>query len=440
MIPQGVDSEKSLGSLSGAVERGSLPLFRRAALSARQMAEFGQPIALMPVSWHLLTGLCLLLFVLAVVFLSTHTIVRKETVMGVLSMSLGELRVTPPSPGVISSVLVKDGQHVAAGEALVTVTTEHVLGLGESFGKRMDAVLDDEERSLVDRLATLEREAPIQLRAIEGRLKSDRERLRLMAQSQESRMERLAAARATYESSLDSLKRGLITSEVLRQRHYDFLAQQTAMSELESELARTEGSIAENEGSFQKAPQEYSKARAELQNALAVLEEKRLEARRARGYMMVAQVSGRVTNLQARAGQPADARHPLMTVVPDGSELQAILYVPSRAAGFVRPGNKVRLLYDSFPYQQFGASEGFVEGVSATVLRPEEIEGSVKLEEPVYRVTVHTTKQSVNAYGREVPLRAGTALTADLLLEERSFFRLLIEPLIASGRRVLGDS
>ena len=49
-----------------------------------------------------------------------------------------------------------------------------------------------------------------------------------------------------------------------------------------------------------------------------------------------------------------------MTLTPRGGALRAELYVPSRAIGFVKSGQRVRLLYDAFPYQKFGPAWGEV--------------------------------------------------------------------------------
>jgi membrane fusion protein len=47
-------------------------------------------------------------------------------------------------------------------------------------------------------------------------------------------------------------------------------------------------------------------------------------------------------------------------IVPNDSVLQAELFVPTRAIGLVQPGHEVRILYEAFPYQQFGTYSGKV--------------------------------------------------------------------------------
>ena len=112
--------------------------------------------------------------------------------------------------------------------------------------------------------------------------------------------------------------------------------------------------------------------------------------------------------------------------------------MPSRAIAFVAEGRRVRLLYDAFPYTRFGPGWGTVSGVSSAVLRPEEVVAAVRVAEPVYRVLVALEAPVMSAYGKEVPLQSGMALTADILLESRSFLDLLLDPLLAARGRVLG--
>jgi membrane fusion protein len=124
-----------------------------------------------------------------------------------------------------------------------------------------------------------------------------------------------------------------------------------------------------------------------------------------------------------------------MTLVPAGAELEARLHGPSRAIGFVRPGQRVRLRYEAFPYQKFGQYEGAVKSVSRSTVGPAELGGSDGAQpgpvpgEPVYRVTVELARQTATAYGEEVPLQPGMRLEADVLIETRRVYRWVLDPL-----------
>jgi len=110
--------------------------------------------------------------------------------------------------------------------------------------------------------------------------------------------------------------------------------------------------------------------------------------------------------------------------------------VPSRAIGFIVPGQRVRLMVDAFPYQRFGTLGGSVSTVSRAVLSPNEVLGKVALTEPAYRITVRLDRQDIDAFGRSVPLQPDMTLKADIVLEGRSLAAWLFEPLISVRGRM----
>jgi membrane fusion protein len=118
--------------------------------------------------------------------------------------------------------------------------------------------------------------------------------------------------------------------------------------------------------------------------------------------------------------------------MPPNSTLKAELYVPTRAVGFVRAGQPVRVLYDAFPYQSFGTYGGRIETVSQTILTASDVSGPISLSEPAYRVTARLDRPDVDAYGRRVPLQPGMLLKADIILEKRSLLKWLLDPLLSA--------
>src|SRR6185295_17450355 len=126
---------------------------------------------------------------------------------------------------------------------------------------------------------------------------------------------------------------------------------------------------------------------------------------------------------------------PLMEIVPEGSALRAQVYAPTRAIGFVRPGQEVRLLYDAFPYQRFGSFGGRIVRVSRSVIDPRQLAEPLRIEEAVYQIEVRPDAQSIGAGGQTVPLQPGMTLTANIILDRRSFLDWLLAPLHAVMRR-----
>jgi membrane fusion protein len=96
----------------------------------------------------------------------------------------------------------------------------------------------------------------------------------------------------------------------------------------------------------------------------------------------------------------------------------------------------VRLMIDAFPYQRFGAYGGTVDVVSQAVLAPNEVFGHVPVKEPSYRVTVRLDRQTIDAFGRQVPLQPDMTVQADIVLEERSLVAWLLEPILSVRGRM----
>jgi membrane fusion protein len=169
-----------------------------------------------------------------------------------------------------------------------------------------------------------------------------------------------------------------------------------------------------------------------LRSELATTEQRITEISGRRAYVIRAPDAGRISTLQTTVGQFADARRPQMEIIPNDSALQAELFVPTRGIGFVQPGQKVRILYEAFPHQQFGAYGGRISEISQTILtRSDAAAGPIELKEPAYRVTVVLDRPDIDAYGKRIPLQAGMLLNADIILEKRSVMRWFLDPLLS---------
>ena len=134
-------------------------------------------------------------------------------------------------------------------------------------------------------------------------------------------------------------------------------------------------------------------------------------------------------------GQTVAPQSVIAVVTPEGSTLEAELYVPSRSAGFITEGQEVQLMYQAFPYQKFGTAKGRVRSVSRTVLAPAEVAiPGLEIQEPVFRVKVNMESDMVRAYGQDIPVQPGMLLSASIVIDRRTLFEWLLDPLYAVGR------
>ena len=158
--------------------------------------------------------------------------------------------------------------------------------------------------------------------------------------------------------------------------------------------------------------------------------------------MIRAPVDGVLSAVTAQPGQMVAAGTALATVLPANASLQAHLYAPSSALGFVRADQAVQLRYPAYPYQKFGLQHGRVLEVARTPLAPAEVAALGNAArgdtagEPLYRITVALDQQSVQAYGQAQALSPGMAVDADVLLDRRRLIEWLFEPVLGLAGRV----
>ena len=168
-----------------------------------------------------------------------------------------------------------------------------------------------------------------------------------------------------------------------------------------------------------------------IRDDLSALDVRLAELDGRRAYVLRAPIAGRVSTLQATVGQYADPRRLQMEIVPAKAILQAELFVPTRAIGFVEPGQKIRIMYEAFPYQHFGTYSGRITNVSQTIVTAADAVGPVLLKEPAYRVRATIDQAEIKTKGRRILLQPDMLLRADIILEERPLIQWLIEPLLS---------
>ncbi|KPF67324.1 hypothetical protein IP84_13245, partial [beta proteobacterium AAP99] len=131
---------------------------------------------------------------------------------------------------------------------------------------------------------------------------------------------------------------------------------------------------------------------------------------------------------------------------PNPSTLQAHFYIPTRAAGFVAPGQTVRLRYAAFPYQKFGQHQGTVLAIDRAPTAPSQLPPAIAAAlastasgatpEARYRVTVALTEQHILTYGQPQALKPGMLVEADIVQRESKIYRHILDPLLAFALRV----
>ena len=421
-------------------------LFRPEALAHRRGEALGGVQLLRPPSLTLLTGLTLAAALAVAAWLALGHYTRKAHVSGYLVPDAGVIRLVPPQPATVLERRVREGQAVQR-DAVLFVLSVDTATLGGDTQAAVRQSLAARERSLRGTAEQRSRLLAEQREALARRLADMRGEAGQLEAEAGLQRERLALAEAALRR-LDQLRGdNFVSPAQVQAKTEDVLDLRAQVQALERQRAAQRREIDGLEAQSRELPLRERVQQGEIERGLAQLAQEAAESQ-ARGRLVVrAPQDGTVSALLADVGQSVGPGSALASLVPAHSRLQAELFAPSSAVGFVQPGQTVLLRYQAFPYQKFGHQPGRVLAVSRAPLQAAELArlplpGMVSgtalgaAGEPLYRITVALDDQAVLAYGRRQPLAAGMQLDADVLLDRRRLVEWMFEPLFGVTGRV----
>ena len=417
-------------------------LFRPEAIRGQQQAWLGSIQLIRPVSFALLTTLVLAVAALVALVLVEGRYTRKAHVSGFLVPDKGVLRLLPQQAGTVLERRVAEGQAVRQGDILFVLSTDRatlggdtqatiqtslaVRGKSLQEAARQRASLQQEQRAGFDRQIDDIRRELVQ---VDAEAELQRQRL-LLAQQAQARVESLRAENFISQAQVQAKSEEVLgvraqIQSLLRQR----AAKQREMGALEAQR--------------RELPLRSQALQGGIERELATLAQESAENEARQRIVVRAPQDGVVTAVLAELGQAVSPSAPVASLLPADAKLQAQLFAPSSAVGFLRQNQQVQLRYQAFPYQKFGHHAGQVSQVSRTPLQAVDLAGlplpesmkSTPSAEPLYRITVTLEQQAVQAYGQAQPLSPGMQIDADVMLDRRRLIEWIFEPLLSvTGR------
>lgn len=404
-------------------------LFRVEATEHRRNRLEGDVLLTRSVPLWIITALIATISTTLVLWATLGHFSRTERVQGNV-VSEGVLsKIFADHPGKIVWLGVKEGDLVARDQPIAMLRIEQAMTGGASPND--------------ERLRSIGEQSKLTLRELgyeNGRSSAERRRLtHLIAELDQERdqlqtqlnlqKQAIESTRSSFDAVSSLVEKGFETRTNYEARRQAWLAASAQLETAIQQMSQLAERRSDAEAALAKLPEEHEGKIADLRNSLDGLDQRRIDVESARGFTITAPVSGRVTAVQAMQGRSSDGRMPLLSIVPQGASMQATLFAPSRAVGMARPGQVVRLMYDAFPYQRFGSFTGRISSISHAVLAPDEVDTPIKIQEPVYEIKVVLDQQNVKAFGQAIPLQPGMTLSADIVLDRRSFLEWLLEPL-----------
>jgi len=435
---------------------------------------------------RIMMGVLGLLIVVAVAWACIGQIDIVATANGRI-IPAGQIKLIQPLEiGVVRTIAVAEGDHVAANQLLVELDptmnaadrdrVAHDLMQGELDIQRLRAVLagstatfvapasadpaivDVERRQLVQQLAQekakidgLDRQiaakaaerdqASATIAKIDGSLPLLQQKLDIYNKLREtqftSEVTRIDTERQVIESKHD--RDGAVAQVQGAIAQIDALAQQR--SETDAEFRR------QALDDLRKADQYASEQREELVKA----------TQRTGLQVLRAPVAGTVEQLAVHTiGGVVQPAQTLMVVVPDRSRLEVEAMLPNRDAGFVHAGQTAELKIEAFNYTRYGLLHGQVRTVSRDALRnerdapnPDRDEDTGKPQPQaqqnsqstdtayVARVSIDGTQVETEDGPR--PLEPGMTVTAEIKTGQRRLISYILSPFMRYGHEALRE-
>jgi membrane fusion protein len=411
-----------------------VPLFRPEVLR-HQQSEWMGTILVKPRAmnwWFAGIGALTVFAILLFLFGASYT--RKAHVSGWLMPQQGMVRVFAPRAAVVSVLLVREGAQVRQGQPLAHLSAEeHSAALGDTQAGTVRALEAQRATLDVERLRAQEMFAQ-QRAALATRFDTLGREADSLRQEIEVQQKRLALAQQWQKRMGGLQESGYISEQQVRVATESALDQAAKLRALQRGVLALERERASVQGELEQLPSKMATQEALIARTLAVNSRELGEVEARRSLVIPAPQAGTVTALHAHTGTAVGPAAPLLSIVPRGAVLEAHLYAPSRAVGFVHAGQPVLLRYRAYPYQKFGHARGVIASVSRTAIEPSELPAMFagspagSAAEALYRVTVALERQHVMAYGKPVPLQPGMQLDADMLLERRRLFEWVLDP------------
>lgn len=404
-------------------------IFRKeVANSESEIFVAGETLLIQPVSFQVYTILVVLVVTSIILFLFLAEFTKTEKAIGHLEPQGGVLDIYAPSVSYIENIHVSEGDVVFERDPLFSLNSNRVNSSKIEF---LDSLIQSTDHSInrvSEAISERQKIYPISKDILLENISS----LQKKISSINSRIDLHSSTVKTLEDEKNVLKelrgKGFVSETLFLEKQRELIQARQHKIALSQEKSDLVSSVILNEKEIQLLPLENNAAITALMTELQDLNSRKIELMSQKSFTILAPDVGRVANIFGKKGDLTSQLNPIMTIIPEADELSASLYLSSRARGFVEEGMTVYLQYQAYPFQQFGAHVGTIESISEAVVQPQDIKFSLPIREPVYKVKVSLPSQEISAFGEHRPLKMGMLLNAEIVIDKRTVFQWLMEP------------
>jgi len=360
-------------------------------------------------------------------------------VQGKLQPASGVQAIEASVPGVVDDVAVVEGQRVARGDLLLRFDARDAETRLNSAQRNRDRL---QNQVTINRVVLGEQPESSLSANQKALLKSQR-------QDNDGHLEAESAAIRRSKVRIAGLRQSLSTAEMVADR-YQTLQREGASSELqvvaalakvtefrtsldaeEEELIRLQSRRDADQGGRE------ARLRKEIEANLNRIASLDTEIRKAEVLLsrisVQAPISGLVFDLNVSRGDVVPGGKgvkPMLQIIPE-DDLQAKIYIPNEAIGFIRKGQRADISLAAFNASDYGYLPATVQRIGSDALTPKEQQRELGQDAKglYFPATLKLESQALTVGQRSVPLQPGMSLTADLHLRTRRFISAITDML-----------
>ena len=407
----------------------------------------------MPISAHLILILSGLFVVTAIIWASFATLDEIAHAEGKVIPSTQVQVVQNLEGGILTSVKIKPGQSVLAGQTMLTLDDtrfassfrEGKLTSNELIARiaRLEAEISGEDFSqnnLADQMQGVHFGDEIQLfQARKQALDSSLEILKSQKTQLESDLDKLRAAEETLSENArlkqDELELTTPAVQSGSVSKVEFIRLQTAVNESLGQLKETRlaipGSIAavkEAEKKVQERLQQFiSEAQAQLNIAKTELQKANVSnvalEDRVRRTEVKSPVNGTINQVLVNTiGAVVQPGMPLIEIVPADDTLLIEARIRPADIAFVYPGQQAKVKLTAYDFAIYGGLDSVIELISADSIN-DQIGGAY------FKIQVRTKKNYLGTAEAPLPIIPGMTASVDIITGEKTVMDYILNPL-----------
>jgi len=393
----------------------------------------------------------MLLLVVAVVWAIVGKVDVVAVALGKIVPSGRTKVIQPLEIGVIRGLHVSDGQHVKAGQLLIQLDRTSAGADAEHMASDLVATQTEIARLRAAGTGGEFRAPPGASKAIVAAnaalLESQKHEQEARIAALDSEIRRKTSEQAASRAAITKLEKILVYSrerlQVRREYYEQGFFPRLQLLDIEEQVIAQEQELAaerhreqeaiDAQKSLQKqraqAEAEYRKTvfgqLADSERRASGVEQDLIKAeQRERAQRLVSPIDGTVQQLAVHTvGGVVSPAQPLMAIVPDDDVLEVEGRLLNADVGFVKPGQRVEVKLDAFPFTKYGTLPGVLQSVSADSVQDEKLG-------LVYPIRVKLDRNRIDVDGQPVTLAPGMATTVEIKTGSRRLIEFILSPVL----------